>query len=178
MADLAVMEQAEQTKRTREPTAEQTAEPTTEQKNETETNHQMKWSVKTMQTEPSIMLIAPTPRIEQTKFRNLHWRYALERVLRLRKTGGLVDEDVLAALHVTLRPPLRPLFSMLSAKLRRNIMTYVASETILERWRNTGFFDEEDNAGSYMIGNACCERLSYEYGNLTYRSTHGWRMFE
>lgn len=37
--------------------------------------------------------------------KKLYWRDALAKVIRLRKNGGLVDDDVLEALKITLDPP-------------------------------------------------------------------------
>lgn len=35
----------------------------------------------------------------------IHWKYALLTIIRLRKIGGLVDDEFLEALKITLHPP-------------------------------------------------------------------------
>lgn len=40
-----------------------------------------------------------------TVAQKIHWRDALAKVIRLRKIGGLVEDEVLEALRITLDPP-------------------------------------------------------------------------
>lgn len=58
--------------------------------------------------------------------KRLHWRSALLTALRLRKTGGLVENEILEALKITLLPPTEPVAA--SSELINKIRSYLSSE--------------------------------------------------
>lgn len=61
-----------------------------------------------------------------SKRSKIHWRFALLTVLRLHRTGGLVDDEVLEALKIILQPPSSP--AAASTELIEQIRSHMSDE--------------------------------------------------
>ena len=59
--------------------------------------------------------------------KKIHWRDALAKLIRLRKNGGLVDDEVLEALRITLDPP-SSAAAAASPKLIDKVRSHISEE--------------------------------------------------
>ena len=101
----------------------------------------------------------------QAGSKKLHWRSALSRVLRLRRSGGLVNNDILAALQITLHPPSST--STLSPKMLKRVKSYAASKEKMRWWNKLYPVGEKEEDRGFLIGLQYCERLITQYRNQT-----------
>lgn len=99
--------------------------------------------------------------------RRLHWRYALLTASRLRKTGGIVENDVLEALKITLHPPSSPAEE--SSDIIGTVRSFM-SEDDEPRIRGEYNEDTRKNAtSSTTAGLWNCKFLLRAYEDMSYR---------
>lgn len=103
--------------------------------------------------------------------KNIHWRYALLTVLRLRKTGGLVEEDVLQALKITLRPPSSP--TAATPDLINQIRFFMSDEDEPSVRKGHIEYARNNALSPIAVGSWNCECLMRAYENISDRRGTG-----
>ena len=116
----------------------------------------------------SIEQTRQTEQVEQTALKKLHWRSALHTVLRLRRSGGLIDHDILAALQISLNPP-SPASSIVSPTTLRRIEKYMSWKRTRNYWRNAGKHIKKQRGRRFIVGGIYCEMLIDQYEEMTTR---------
>lgn len=97
--------------------------------------------------------------------RRLHWINALLTIIRLRKTGGFVGKDALAALKITLHPPSPPAAASpdLLDRIRSSMLEEDEPEFRKERHADT----RERTQSPISTGMRNCRLLLHEYEGIS-----------
>lgn len=103
----------------------------------------------------------------QRPLRKRHWRFALLTVFRLRRTHGLVDDENLAALKITLHPP--SFSTTLSSELTSQLDSYISSEDFVEIWKCKIDSTAESKQCPLTTGEMYCSQMSFHYLNISQR---------
>lgn len=93
-----------------------------------------------------------------------HWRSALWTVFRLMKCEGLVDDENLAALNLTLRPP--SLSTTLSPELTSQLDSYMSGEDFVEVWQLEQDWIAEKKPRPSRMGEMYCSKIGSQYLNI------------
>lgn len=100
--------------------------------------------------------------------KSLHWRYAILTAIRLRNSEGLVENDVLEALKITLHPPSPP--TAASPELIDSIWSFISEDDEVAV-RQIYIEQTRTNSSSQIaIGSSNCEYLLRAYKNMSIRT--------
>ena len=109
--------------------------------------------------------------------RKVHWIKALSTVINLRKSGGLVENDVLEGLKITLYPPASP--AAASAGTLNRIRCCMSREDRPTIRKEHIEFTRENARSPIAAGEWNCEFLLQEYENVhDPRNTGGYYVDE
>ncbi|MCJ1267481.1 hypothetical protein MMC22_007366 [Lobaria immixta] len=91
----------------------------------------------------------------------IHWRSAMMTLFRLKNNEGLVNDEFLAALKITLHPPSFP--TTLSPELKSQIDSYMSRELNMTTWQRIHEYVAEINPHPLTIADIYCAKLGHQY---------------
>lgn len=102
-----------------------------------------------------------------TKKTKMHWIYALT-LVRLRKHGGLVENEVFEALKITLRPPSSPMAA--GPELVNKIQAYASSSETISSCKRRHEFVSKRNLSPALEGYYNCKQMLRYYRDVSDRT--------
>lgn len=103
--------------------------------------------------------------------KKLHWKYALLTAFRLRKTGGLVENNVLEALKITIDPPSSP--AAASPDLFSRVQSFMTEDDEPRIRKDHNEYTREHAPSPITAAMWNCKSLLRAYEDMSYRSDVG-----
>lgn len=103
--------------------------------------------------------------------KKLHWKYALLTAFRLRKTGGLVENNVLEALKITIDPPSSP--AAASPDLFSRVQSFMTEDNEPRIRKDHNEYTREHAPSPITAAMWNCKSLLRAYEDMSYRSDVG-----